>query len=84
MVKPETLNFVFAASLLGTEHLGVRSKKGWPRIRIMCLGKKKGLFQMIPYSKNATNFFHDWDKGGLNDHSYYYFNLVEIFLSEKI
>ena len=29
-VKPKTLKFVFAASLLSTEHLGVRAKTGQP------------------------------------------------------
>ena len=38
-LKPNTLKFVFAVSLLSTKHLAVRAKTGWLRIRIMCLGK---------------------------------------------
>ena len=39
-VKPKTLKLLFAASLLNMQHLGVRGKTGWPRVRIMCFGIK--------------------------------------------
>ena len=34
-IKPKTLKLVFAASPLSAQHLGVRAKTGWPRVRIM-------------------------------------------------
>jgi hypothetical protein len=35
-VNPNAMKLVFAASLLITQHSGVRAKTGWLRIRIMC------------------------------------------------
>ena len=35
-VKAKTIKFVFAASLLGMQHYGVRARTGWVRIKIMC------------------------------------------------
>jgi hypothetical protein len=36
-VKPKTMNLVFVASPLNTQHYGERAKMGWLGIRIMCL-----------------------------------------------
>ena len=33
--QPKTLKLVFAASLLSKQHLGVKSKTGWPRVIIL-------------------------------------------------
>jgi len=36
-VKPKTIQLVFVASPLSTQHKGERAKTGWLEIRIMCL-----------------------------------------------
>ena len=36
-IKPKTIKLVFVASLLSTQHQGVRAMTGWLEIRIMCL-----------------------------------------------
>ena len=35
-VKPKAMKLVFIASLLRTQHLGVRKQTDWFKIRIMC------------------------------------------------
>ena len=37
--QTKDLKIDIAASQLGTQHLGVRAKTGWPRVKIMRLGK---------------------------------------------
>ena len=34
--EPKTMKFIAAASLLNTQHSGVKAKTGWLEIRIMC------------------------------------------------